>query len=48
MIVPLTGPKAGGGITVHVGSVVIHKDADSQQVMAMLAREIQKQVQKVA
>ena len=44
-IVPLTGKNAGGAISVHVGSVVIHKDADPQAVMQMLAREIQKQVQ---
>ena len=36
------------GISVTVQSVVIHKDADPQAVMAMLAREIQKQVQGAA
>ena len=48
MIVPLTAPKAGGGITVNIQSVVIQKDADPQAVMAMLAREIQRQVQGAA
>jgi hypothetical protein len=43
-IVPLTGKNAGGGISVTIQSVVIHKDADPDEVMRKLAREIQKQV----
>jgi hypothetical protein len=48
MIVPFAGTYAGGGINITIHLDVINKDADSQAVMAMLAREIQKQVQRAA